>query len=219
MQGFRPRAVNIAMNRFVDLLRIRPFRSACDSLACRVERHCAGCRHVQAIHAVAHRNLPRSNRRGQSYGGTGRRPRYRRSARACRYASRSSAGACRRRVQFVQRNRTILQCHGHGGEAQRLQLVDALERPVMLVFGAVVVEPGDTGPRNLEYGAHRHAGGASVQRIHQEGVTSTASTSSAAAERISAPTLVWSTMFSIAHAAGALADLGYGGRRPASHRA
>lgn len=26
-------------------------------MACRVERHCAGCRHVQAIHAVAHRNL------------------------------------------------------------------------------------------------------------------------------------------------------------------
>ena len=90
----------------------------------------------------------------------------------------------------------------------------------MLVFGAVVVEPGDTGPRNLEYGAHRHAGGASVQRItaggcDQHGIHIERGRRTHQCAHIG----VVHDVFHYCHAAGALADLGYGGQRPASHRA
>ena len=71
--------------------------------------------------------------------------------------------------QFVQRDRAILKCHRHSGEAQRLQFVDALEWPVMFVLGAVFIASGDTGPRNLKYRAHRYAGGAAVERITARG--------------------------------------------------
>ena len=64
-----------------------------------------------------------------------------------------------KRLTFIETDRIVFERHGHCREAKRMEFLQPLERPIMLIIAI------DAGPWHLEHGSHRDTRCASVQRV------------------------------------------------------